>query len=137
MEFPWIQAVNALDRNDAAGINGHFQRLLDTLVPFIIMPPPGDGKAACQPPTFSSEVDCSQYPSAFTGVPRKVSAMDDNRRRTSRSQVASEPNQALPCPLHNLPTLWKRPATVAHMLQVSHLVTSSRQNQCMNQETCD
>ena len=81
-EFQWAETVDALDKNDESKVSSLFQQLLDALVPYIIMaPPPEDDGPSCQVPVFSSEVNCSQYPSAFTGVPREVSLVAD--RHTS------------------------------------------------------
>lgn len=76
-KFYWAETVDALDKNDESKVSSLLQQLLDALMPYIIMPPPEDDSSPCQAPVFSSEVNCSQYPSAFTGVPREVSLVAD------------------------------------------------------------
>ena len=98
-ELAWAETVDALNRNDESQVSSRFQQLLDALVPFIIMPPPGDVTVSCQPPTFLSEVDCGQYPSAFTGVPRKVMSFKFECQRALEHMHFEKSYQLFPFPL--------------------------------------
>lgn len=78
-QFPWTEAVHALDSDHTRSV-AYFQQLLDTLVPYLVMPPKEKGGqiAQCRLPTDTSrqeQIDCKQYPMAFTGRQRKVSAL--------------------------------------------------------------
>ena len=75
-KFPWDKAVEALD-SDATAATVYFQKLLDTLVPYLIMPPPDDDQRKdCQAPLSTIDlrenINCKDYPTAFTGTQRKA-----------------------------------------------------------------
>ena len=52
------------------------QQLLNSLVPSLLEEPRTAIVEDCQPPplTYSEEIDCAAYPTAFTGVQRKAPA---------------------------------------------------------------
>ncbi len=61
-QFPWAEAVDALDQNDPTSFT-YFQQLVDALVPFLVMPPAEIQDAPCHPPVLAdSLIDCKQYP---------------------------------------------------------------------------